>query len=153
YLDISPEYGTHADFKRLAKDVHGDGMHLVLDGVFNHMGRTGPKFLDAIKNPASPYRDFFFIGPEYKLGYRAWANVPNLPELRLENQAVRDYLWAKPDSVVQTYFKEGADGWRLDVAFEIGYEFLADLTQHALKAKPGSWVGGETWNYPDTWAN
>jgi glycosidase len=41
---ISPEYGTRQDFKALAADVHQRGMKLVLDGVFNHMGRNAPKF-------------------------------------------------------------------------------------------------------------
>jgi hypothetical protein len=54
---ISPEYGTRAEFKRLAADVHQRGMKLVLDGVFNHMGRNAPKFQDAFNNPKSPCRE------------------------------------------------------------------------------------------------
>jgi glycosidase len=40
FQQISPEFGDRTDFVRLAADVHARGMKLVLDGVFNHMGRS-----------------------------------------------------------------------------------------------------------------
>jgi len=123
----------------------------MLDGVFNHLGRTSPKFQEALKDQKSPYRNWFFIGSQYKGGYRAWANVRNLPEVRLESPAVRQYIWDSPDSVVQKYLREGVDGWRLDAAYELGPVYLNDLTQAAHQAKPGSAVVGEAWNYPAGW--
>ena len=44
FKEISPEYGTRQEFKQLAAEVHTRGMKLVLDGVFNHMGRNSPSF-------------------------------------------------------------------------------------------------------------
>jgi cyclomaltodextrinase / maltogenic alpha-amylase / neopullulanase len=40
YQKVSPEFGSRDDMKALAVDVHKRGMKLVLDGVFNHMGRN-----------------------------------------------------------------------------------------------------------------
>ncbi|MCX7717834.1 MAG: glycoside hydrolase family 13 protein [Candidatus Sumerlaeaceae bacterium] len=151
YFEVSPEYGSRADVQRLAEELHRHGRRLVLDGVFNHMGRRSVWFHEAMATPDSPRRDWFFIGPQYKLGYRAWYNAGNLPELRLENPAVRARLFGDPDSVIQGYLRDGVDGWRLDVAFDIGYEYLADLTRAAHQAKPGSLVIGEVWNYPEQW--
>jgi cyclomaltodextrinase len=152
YFAISPEYGNRQDFRHLAEAVHQQGMKLVVDGVFNHMGRGAPWFRDARDNPQSPWRDWFFAGDEWApLGYRAWVNVPNLPELRLENANLRARLFLDADSVVQGYLRDGADGWRLDVAFDIGPMFLSELTQAAHQAKPGSVVIGEIWNYPAGW--
>ena len=151
YREISPEYGTHADFRRLADAVHGAGMKLVLDGVFNHMGRNAPRFNDAFANPASPWRDWFVIGPRYAGGARVWTGFQNLPELNLENPAVQDDLWGGRDSVVRSWLREGADGWRLDTAFELGPRKLAALTAAAHAEKPGSLVVGEIVNYPDQW--
>ncbi|MDO8284582.1 MAG: glycoside hydrolase family 13 protein [Rhodoferax sp.] len=148
---ISPEYGTHQEFKQLATDVHQRGMKLVLDGVFNHMGRNAPKFQDAFKNPKSPWRDWFAIGPQYAGGARVWTGFQNLPELNLENPAVRNHLYASPESVVRSYLRDGADGWRLDTAFELGHKVLRDLTDAAHKQKPGSLVVGEIANYPGEW--
>lgn len=152
YFAVSPEYGDREEIAGLAEEVHAFGMKLVLDGVFNHMGRTAPMFLDALGNAESPHRGWFYFGPEYAKGYRAWVNVGNLPEVNLENPAVRARLWNDPDSVIQGYLKEGVDGWRLDVAFDIGFEYLAELTQAAHRAKPGSLVVGEIWNYPEEWS-
>jgi cyclomaltodextrinase / maltogenic alpha-amylase / neopullulanase len=151
YQQVSPEYGTRDDVKALAANLHGRGMKLVLDGVFNHLGRNAPFFRQAEADPKSPYRDWFVFGPQYAAGVRCWAGAQNLPELNLENPAVRATLWSDPDSVVRSWLRDGVDGWRLDVAFEIGFRFLGELTRAAHAEKPGSLVVGEIANYPQEW--
>jgi cyclomaltodextrinase / maltogenic alpha-amylase / neopullulanase len=151
YNAISPEYGTRGDVKKLAAQTKQRGMKLVLDGVFNHMGRNSPKYKDAEANTNSPYRDWFVFGPQYKGGTRTWWNAQNLPELNLENKAVSDHIWAAKDSVVRSYLRDGVDGWRLDVAFDIGFNPLEALTTAAHAEKPGSLVVGEIPNYPREW--
>ncbi|MCB2156717.1 glycoside hydrolase family 13 protein [bacterium] len=152
YFTISPEYGDREDLSALADSVHERHMRLVLDGVFNHMGRTSPIFQEAMADPESPWREWFYIGDQYQRGYRAWANVDNLPELNLENPTVQKRLFGDPDSAIQGYLRDGADGWRLDVAFDIGFDILAGITNAAHTAKPGSLVTGEIWNYPEEWS-
>lgn len=151
YQEVSPEFGTREDVKTLARELKSRGMKLVLDGVFNHMGRQSPMFREAQRDPASPYRDWFFFGPEFPSGARSWWNVENLPEINLENPAVRRHVWDSPNSVVRRYLREGVDGWRLDVAFDIGFRWLEALTQAAHTEKPGSLVVGEIANYPKEW--
>ena len=151
YRQVSPEYGTRADVDALAADLHRRGMRLVLDGVFNHMGRNAPIFRQAEADAHSRYRDWFFFGPEYPGGARGWGGVANLPELKLENPQVRAFLWGAEDSVVRSWLREGIDGWRLDVAYDIGMPFLDELTRAAHAQKPGSLVVGEIANYPAQW--
>jgi cyclomaltodextrinase / maltogenic alpha-amylase / neopullulanase len=151
YQQISPEYGTRDDVKKLAAETKKRGMKLVLDGVFNHMGRNSPKFKDAESNPKSAYRNWFVFGPQYKGGARTWWNAQNLPELNLENKGVSEHLWSAKDSVVRSYLRDGVDGWRLDVAFDIGFNPLEALTKAAHAEKPGSLVVGEIPNYPRDW--
>jgi cyclomaltodextrinase / maltogenic alpha-amylase / neopullulanase len=151
YRAVSPEYGTRDDARALARDVHARGMKIVLDGVFNHMGRNSPIFKQAEADPKSPYRDWFVFGPQYAGGARAWALAENLPELNLENPAVRDDLWNAHDSVVRGWLRDGMDGWRLDVAFDIGFRYLGELTAAAHAEKPGSLVVGEIANFPKEW--
>ncbi|MEP6504817.1 MAG: alpha-amylase family glycosyl hydrolase [Betaproteobacteria bacterium] len=151
YRAVSPEYGTRDDARALARDVHARGMKLMLDGVFNHMGRNAPIFKQAEADPKSRYRDWFVFGPQYAGGARAWALAENLPELNLENKAVRDDLWNAPDSVARGWLRDGVDGWRLDVAFDIGFSYLGELTQAAHDEKPGSLVVGEIANFPKEW--
>jgi glycosidase len=151
YQAVSPEFGTRADVKALAADVHRRGMKLVLDGVFNHMGRNAPIFMDAMANPQSKWRDWFYFGPQYQSGTRVWWLAENLPELNLENPAVRAHVWGAKDSVVRSYLRDGVDGWRLDVAVDIGFQWLEQLTKAAHAEKPGSLVVGEIANYPKEW--
>ncbi len=151
YNAIRAEYGTRDDVRALADDLHARGMRLVLDGVFNHMGRQSPFFQEALANPDAPQRDWFAIDDTLPGGARAWANAINLPELVFENEAVRDHIYAADDSVVRSFLRDGVDGWRLDVAFEIGMAHLAELTAAAHDEKPGSLVLGEVANYPKEW--
>jgi cyclomaltodextrinase / maltogenic alpha-amylase / neopullulanase len=151
FQKVSPEYGTRDDVKKLAANLKSRKMKLVLDGVFNHLGRNSPIFKQALADPKSPYRHWFYFGPQYKWGVRSWYQVENLPELNLENAAVRDYLFVKPDSVVRSYLRDGVDGWRLDVAVDIGFDYLGQLTRAAHAQKPGSLVVGEIANFPKEW--
>jgi len=177
YAAISPEFGNHDDFKRLADAAHALGLKLVLDGVFNHMGRNSPIFQAALADfdaecagrraapspehappgggreatGGSSYRDWFNFGPQFPGGARSWWLAQNLPELNLENSAVRDHVYQAPGSIVRSYLRDGADGWRLDVAVDIGYRYLAELTAAAHDEKPGSLVVGEIASYPAEW--
>ena len=151
YLQVSPEYGTREDVKRLAAELHARGMKLVLDGVFNHMGRNSPLFQQAQADVHSPYRDWFVLGEQFAGGARAWWRAQNLPELNLENPRVREHIFGGHDSVVRSYLRDGVDGWRLDVAFDIGFVYLDQLTRAAHAEKPGSLVVGEIGNYPKEW--
>lgn len=151
YLQIDPQLGTMSDFKSLLKQVHAKKMRLMLDGVFNHIGDQSPIFLEAKTNPKSVRHDWFFIGNEYEKGYRGWAGVSSMPALKLENPEVRDYLWKSKTSVVNHYLKLGIDGWRLDVAFELGPDYLSELTKSAHSTRKGSAVIGEISGYPAEW--
>jgi glycosidase len=151
YLQISPEYGTRDDLRALATNVHQRRMKLVLDGVFNHMGRNSPIFQQAEKDPASKYRDWFFFDNKLSTGVRVWANAKNLPEINLDLPAVQQYVYAGKDSAVRSYLRDGIDGWRLDVAHDIGFRPLQAITEASHDEKPGSLVVGELWNYPQEW--
>lgn len=149
YLKISSEYGTKEDLKKLIQSVHDNKMKIMLDGVFNHVGVSNPIFQKALKN--EKYRDWFDFNEDYPEGVRLWADAKSLPELNLENDAVKDYIYRKEDSVIRSYLKDGIDGWRLDVAFDIGFDILKDLEDHARLEKEDVMVVGEIWNYPEKW--
>lgn len=149
FLEISKEYGSKEDLEKLIKKVHDNQMKIMLDGVFNHVGVSNPLFQKALKNES--YRDFFDFNEKYPRGVRLWADAPSLPELNLENDKVKDYIYRSNDSVIRSYIQMGVDGWRLDVAFDIGFNILKDLRDYARKDKEDVMIVGEIWNYPEKW--
>ncbi len=151
YAQVAPEFGTRADVVELADALHRNGMKLILDGVFNHLGRNSELFRSAESDPESPYRDWFDFGDQYPGGVRPWKDAENLPELVLETPAVRDYIYDGHDSIVRSYLRDGVDGWRLDVAYDLGFHYLEELTNAAHQEKPGSLVLGEICSFPETW--
>ena len=151
FKQISPELGTKEDLRALADNLHSRGMKLVLDGVFNHIGRNSAQFQEAYHNPNSLWMDWFFFDETLAGGARTWRGQINLPELNLENPAVQEYLWQAKDSVVKTYLQDGVDGWRLDTAYDLGHYFLSELTHSTHQEKPNSLVVGEIINYPAGW--
>eukprot|EP00927_Polykrikos_kofoidii_P024207 TRINITY_DN22068_c0_g1_i2.p1 TRINITY_DN22068_c0_g1~~TRINITY_DN22068_c0_g1_i2.p1 ORF type:complete len:665 (-),score=124.04 TRINITY_DN22068_c0_g1_i2:477-2213(-) len=152
HLNVDPQYGTLEDFEALTSAVHGAGMKLVLDCVFNHVGVRSPLFVEATNDIGSVKRDWFMLGDQYEGGYKSWAGARSLAELRLEDARLQDYLWKREDSVVATWLARGANGWRIDVAAEFGLELLASLTEAAHRHKPGSLVVSEVWSYGAKWS-
>lgn len=172
YHEIDPAFGTHKDLAALAQNLHDGGCRLILDGVFNHKGLSSPLFAEAVRDPNSPSAGFFRkvpVSPHVRdLGhdtgevgrtedridpFARWAGVGNLPELDLESPAVAELIYRGPDSVVRRYLREfDIDGWRLDVADEMGADFLSALTAAAHDEKKDSLVLGEVWNYPGGWS-
>jgi len=150
YMQISPEYGTFEDLNSLSEALHNSGKKLMLDGVFNHVGITSELFQKAL-DPKSKFHNWFDFDNKYPEGVRLWADVRSLPELNLENPEVQNYIYRNNDSVIRTYLKNGTDGWRLDVAFDIGFKYLKEITEASHEEKPQSMIVGEIWNYPQDW--
>lgn len=152
YHQVDPAFGTRAELKGLVDEAHRRGMKVVLDGVFNHMGRKSPYFQQALKDPRSKWRPFYKFRPGNP-PYVGWMDVANLPELNLEDRRVQDYVYKRPDSVLQSYVRrEGVDGWRLDVAFDIGFTLLADMNRALKTARRDTVLIGEIWDYPEEWS-
>ena len=151
YHIISEEYGTIDDLKDLIDQAHKRGIKVILDGVFNHVGARNLRYQQAKSDPSNEYREWFTFNPEYSHGVGLWYNAPSLPELKWENPKVRDHLYSGRDSVVRKFLRMGIDGWRLDTAFEMGFNFLEELTNAAHDEKPSSVVVGEIHNYPEGW--
>ncbi|MDR3692711.1 MAG: alpha-amylase family glycosyl hydrolase [Fimbriimonas sp.] len=149
YFRVAPEFGSKQDLIGLFQDCHKRNMKVVLDGVFNHVGKRFEPFQQAQKG--GQHRNWFTFDKKYPNGYLSFAGVPSLPSWNLENPAVRNYLWNGKRSVVRYWLDQGADGWRLDVAYEIGPKYLDELTRSAHREKPQSTVVGEIRGYPSDW--
>jgi glycosidase len=152
YFKVDPRLGGDNALRRLVQALHGRGMRLVLDGVFNHAGRTWPPFVDVLeKGAASEYADwFYFQDGRYEEGrYETWAtNVASLPKLRTTEPALRDLICKVGRYWIEEF---GIDGWRLDVANEVDHALWRRFREVVRAARPEGFLVGEIWDWAMPW--
>jgi glycosidase len=157
FYQIDPKLGTLADFHSLIETAHRHEVRVVLDGVFNHVGRGFFAFVDVLENgDQSPYKDWFHISgfplDAYSTGelknYLAWWNIKSLPKLNTSNKQVRKYIF----DVARHWIDQGIDGWRLDVPNEIDDDGFWEEFQHVVKtANRDAYLLGEIWDINPRW--
>ncbi|MGI5960041.1 MAG: alpha-amylase family glycosyl hydrolase [Massiliimalia sp.] len=147
YKKIDCRLGTNEDFKKVCDDLHHNGIRVVLDGVFNHVGRGFWAFQDVLHNREnSPYKDWFYIhfdgNSNYNDGlwYEGWEGHFELVKLNLKNPQVVDYLL---DCVKGWVDEFDIDGLRLDVAYSLDHDFLRRLRSFCDSLKPEFFLVGE----------
>lgn len=155
YYRIDPHFGDLETFKGLVERCHEEGIKVVLDGVFDHCGHDFWAFQDVIKKGAkSKYVDWFNIysfpvKARPRPTYETWGrDIWWMPRLMTENPDVRKYLL---DVAVYWIREAGIDGWRLDVAGELGHEFLRELRKAVKRAKPDAIIIGEVSHFASEW--
>ena len=131
YKKIDTRLGTNEDFKRVVDKLHEAGIKVVIDGVFNHVGRGFDKFRDVLeKRWDSPYKDWFNINfdgnSNYNDGlwYEGWEGNYDLVKLNLRNEEVINHLLDAVNYWID-YFD--IDGIRLDVAYCLDKDFIRRL--------------------------
>lgn len=148
YTKIDCRLGTNEDFKLVCDKLHAAGIKVVLDGVFNHVGRGFWAFQDVLANrEGSRYRDWFHIdfggNSNYNDGlwYEGWEGNYDLVKLNLRNEEVIQHIF----SAVKGWIDEfDIDGLRLDVAYCLDHDFLRRLRQHVDGLKDDFFIVGET---------
>ena len=148
YYQIDRRLGDRQSFARFAEAVHQRGMRLVLDGVFNHVGRDFWAFKDVIeKGENSNYRDWFYnlrFGKNSPVGdpftYEGWHGHTSLVKLNLAHPHVRAHLF---DAIGLWMDEFGIDGLRLDAADCIDFDFLRALSAFVKGRQEGFWLLGE----------
>lgn len=147
FKKIDCRLGTNEDFKEVCDALHAHDVKIMLDGVFNHVGRGFWAFQDVQeKRWDSPYKDWFKISFDgnscYNDGfwYEGWEGHYELVKLNLQNPAVVEYLL----DCVKFWIEEfGIDGLRLDVAYSLDREFMKRLRRFCEECKPGFALIGE----------
>ena len=137
YLRIDPRLGDDAVFDRLVQSCRARGVRLLLDGVFNHVGRDFPRFREAeAEGPDSPAGRWF----RWQDGYpEVFEGHDLLVSLDHDAPAVREYVAA----VMDHWLDRGADGWRLDAAYQIPRSFWAAVLPGVRVRHPDAWFVGE----------
>ncbi len=148
YKKVDIRLGTNEDFRDFVDYCHGMGVKVVVDGVFNHVGRRFFAFEDLQKNrEGSPYRDWFCnvnfgANNEYNDGfsYENWGGYNLLVKLNQRNPEVMQYLFDVIRFWIDTF---DIDGIRLDAADVLDFDFMKRMRYETSRMKEDFWLMGE----------
>ena len=174
YYQIDPYFGTQKDWENLVKHTQQRGMHIVLDGVFNHMSSDSPIFdryhhydtLGACESLLSPYRNWFTFndvapgsgscvgstGVPDSADYDGWFGFDSIPVINKSLPEVQAYFLTNEDSVTNYWLNAGSSGWRMDVmgdaSFPAGY--WETFRGEVKDTNPEAFIISETWQKDST---
>lgn len=148
YTTLDRRLGTNEDLEQLCKALHENGIRIVLDGVFNHVGRGFFAFRDLLEHrEQSQYRDWFCnvnFGGSNRFGdpfwYESWHGCEELVKLNLRNEAVASYL---EQAILEWINRYDIDGIRFDAADCIDLDFFRRIRNTVKNRKPDCWLMGE----------
>ena len=147
FRKIDCRLGSNEDFSEVCRSLHEAGIRVVLDGVFNHVGRGFWAFQDVLKNREnSPYLNWFHINlggnSNYNDGlwYEGWEGNYDLVKLNLKNEEVVNHILESVRFWVETF---DIDGLRLDVAYLLDHDFVRRLRSFCDGLKKDFFLVGE----------
>ncbi|WP_169275198.1 alpha-amylase family protein [Bifidobacterium moraviense] len=142
HMHVDVRLGGDAAFDRLAEACRDHGMHLVLDGVFNHVGRQHPAVRDALAGRTDgPWAGMVATrpGPDGRPDLDVFEGHGDLVELDHRDPRTADYV----ARVMNHWLDRGASGWRLDAAYAVDPAFWTRVLPRVRESHPGVWVFGE----------
>lgn len=152
YLKIDPMFGDEKEFAKLCEEARKMGIFIILDGVFSHTGSDSVYFnkdgyydsLGAYQSEDSPYRSWYRFNGDPD-DYECWWGIKTLPNVNELEPSYLEFILTGKDSVVKHWLRQGAKGWRLDVADELPDEFIEQLRVSVKSIDPDAVIIGEVW--------
>ena len=147
YFRIDPRLGDDADFDLLITEAHARGLRVLLDGVFNHTGRSFGPFQDVlVLGPSAPTASWFQLtwpdevwAQGAEPGYTDFEGHHHLVALNHDAPEVAAFV----GKVMRHWLARGADGWRLDAAYSVPSSFWAKVIGGMRTEFPGAYLVGE----------
>lgn len=151
YEHVDSMFGGDEALDALIRKAEEKGIHIILDGVFNHTGADSRYFnrkgsypaLGAWQSKESPYYSWYSF-QEYPEKYDCWWGVKILPKVRCDEPTYRQYILGE-NGIIQKWMSRGIRGWRLDVADELSDGFLDALRERVRCCDPEAVIYGEVW--------
>ena len=152
YLKVDPILGSADDLRRLFSEARARGIRVILDGVFSHTGDDSVYFnkygryddVGAYQSTDSPYASWYKFS-QFPDHYTSWWGFDSLPEVDEEDPGWRDFVICGENSVMRHWLREGAAGYRLDVADELPDDAIACMRVAIKETDPESFLLGEVW--------
>ncbi len=147
YYRIDPRLGDDGDFDELVSQAHARGLKILLDGVFNHTGRSFGPFQQVLaEGPDSPTASWFRLEwpdekwePGSEPGYEDFEGHHHLVALNHDEPQVAEFV----TDVMKHWLGRGADGWRLDAAYAVPPSFWKPVLAQVRSAYPEAYFVGE----------
>ncbi len=136
---VDPALGGDEALVALLAACRARGMRVVLDGVLNHVSD---------QHPRARRRRGMLV---HKGVAQRWRGFGHMPELDLDDPAVRAELIDGDDALVPRWIRHGAAGWRLDVAADLTPRIVRDVVRAARSADPEACVIPEIMAFPEGW--
>ncbi|AEV28177.1 glycosidase [Sphaerochaeta pleomorpha str. Grapes] len=154
FFHIDEKLGGDEAFANLCRKLHENHMKIIVDISINHTGTAHPWLQKAITDKNCLEASYYYIQKDGSVA--CWQDVPTLPQLNYNSQDLRDLMYRKADSVMRKFLAEpfAQDGWRLDVANEVGRRGKDQLCQEIWKEvhaavktdNPKAYLVGENWS-------
>lgn len=146
YYRIDPRLGDEEDFDSLVRAAKQRGLRIVLDGVFNHVGRLHPAFTRVVEQgPTAPQAEWFRLDwppgwqPGQQPGYGDFEGHGDLVALNHDSPVVEQMV----AEVMRHWLRRGVDGWRLDAAYAVDPAFWSRVIPGVREEFPKAWFLGE----------
>jgi cyclomaltodextrinase / maltogenic alpha-amylase / neopullulanase len=181
--DPSTWHWTSSDmyFLKVIEEAHKRGIKVIMDFSWNHVGTMFWAWQDILKNQEkSAYKDWFDIKSydnlatsENEFSYYGWLGINSLPEIEKTNITTKRTVGYPYEGDINAGAKKhifdvtnrwlapngdtakGIDGFRLDVADQIGLGFWRDFRKYVRGIQPNAYLVGEIWwqEWPDNLMN
>jgi len=143
HFRVDPRLGDEGDLRQLFEAAASRGLRVVLDGVFNHVGRAFPRFVEALRDgpDSAAGRWFRWSEPDGEGRRHPWTfeGHPGLVSLDHGSPEVADYVV----DVMDHWLDRGAGGWRLDAAYAVPSQFWAPVVGRVRARHPAAVFVGE----------
>ncbi len=136
FFRIDPRLGEDRDFDRLVSAARERGIRILLDGVFNHVGRGHAAFRDLTPDGPDLFRGRWIDG---RFDAEVFEGHEALVALDHASPAVADLVV----EVMCHWLERGIDGWRLDAAYAVPSSFWAEVLPRVRERFPEAWFLGE----------
>lgn len=148
YFHVDRRLGKNETLSNLASALHQNGIRVILDGVFHHVGRDFWAFRDVLEHHENSSYCDWFQGLSFRsrspygdpFTYETWHGHYNLVKLNLRNPEIKKHIF----QAVKTWINEfEIDGLRLDAADCMDLDFLKELAAICREARSDFWLVGE----------
>ncbi len=153
FFHVDPKLGGDEAFRRLMDAMHDNGIRVIVDISINHTGTESAWFKKALSDASSEERGYYYFDGG---GARCWQGVRTLPQLNYNSEQLRDKVYRSPESAMQKFLRAPfmQDGWRLDVAPELGrtehdqltYEVWREVRKSLKTVRKDLYLVGEDWD-------